>query len=436
MKKILGSLTIIGLTLALATGLSRAFFSDTETSRDNTLTAGKIDLLIDNTSYYNGAPNGNTTWTPENLTNHLFFNFTDIKPGDWGEDTISLYVDDNDAWACMKISLTADDDNTCTDPEDDAGVDPSCNEPDGDLFDGELGKSMTFIFWADDGDNVLEQNEVEKIFKKGQPHSLFDGSNWVISDSTGNIWDNTITPLDPTKTYYIGKAWCFGVLDLDPVATGAGVDPTVNPGVKCDGTLVNNATQTDILLADVEFSAEQSRNNSEFMCGPKLCQTRWADSVVKNVQGKRKDGTNVLATRTNPVTGLVAQTAGNPYDSPVTEGTFYSLGFLTNGALGNYVIVSFNSAVFDFPGNDLKIYEVTGGTVYPDEKIMVEVSKDNSTWTTLNPNPGVRDQVYDINGQIDWFKYVKITAVSDINLFESTADDYDLDGVQAVCNPV
>lgn len=268
MKKILGSLTIIGLTLALATGLSRAFFSDTETSRDNTLTAGKIDLLIDNTSYYNGAPNGNTTWTPENLTNHLFFNFTDIKPGDWGEDTISLHVDDNDAWACMKISLTADDDNTCTDPEDDAGVDPSCNEPDGDLFDGELGKTLTFIFWADDGDNVLETNEVDKIFKVGTPKSLFTSNNWTISDSVFNIWQGAPSPLVGTQTYFIGKAWCFGALGLNPVATGQGQNPSVNSGITCNGTLNKNDTQTDILTADVEFIATQSRNNSAYVCDP------------------------------------------------------------------------------------------------------------------------------------------------------------------------
>src|SRR3989344_4521748 len=164
MKKILSSLTILSLTLALAIGFSRAFFSDTETSKDNKLTAGKIDLLVDNTSYYNGVKNEGTTFTPSDLPGKYFFNFTDLKPDDYGEDTISLHVDDNDAWACMKITKTADDDNTCTEPE--KIDDPTCDDPDTDTDDGELGDNLLFVFWADDGDNVLEVGE-DPTLRKG-----------------------------------------------------------------------------------------------------------------------------------------------------------------------------------------------------------------------------------------------------------------------------
>ena len=47
-------------------GATGAFFSDTETSQGNTFTAGAIDLLVDNESYYNGnrCTNVNTQESP------------------------------------------------------------------------------------------------------------------------------------------------------------------------------------------------------------------------------------------------------------------------------------------------------------------------------------------------------------------------------------
>ena len=122
-------------------GVTGALFSDTETSTGNTFTAGAIDLLIDNESYYNGNVCANTgteqdpvwVWqgnalfpvpgTPcttsfelSDLDGLLFFNFLDLKPDDEGEDTISIHVQ-NDAWICMDLTLTSNDDNSSTEPE-------------------------------------------------------------------------------------------------------------------------------------------------------------------------------------------------------------------------------------------------------------------------------------------------------------------------------
>lgn len=96
-KKIALSGLSIFAALALIGGATFAFFSDEETSENNTFTAGEIDLQIDNRSYYNGILNLGTTWLqPTDLTNELFFNFLDVKPDDYGEDTISVRVSDND----------------------------------------------------------------------------------------------------------------------------------------------------------------------------------------------------------------------------------------------------------------------------------------------------------------------------------------------------
>ena len=107
----------VGVVVVGATG---AFFSDTETSKGNTFTAGAIDLTIDNESYaidftipgFSGTPDGslvaspNTSWSLNDLTGQVFFNFVDLKPGDVGEDTISIHVNNNDAWMCMATQIT------------------------------------------------------------------------------------------------------------------------------------------------------------------------------------------------------------------------------------------------------------------------------------------------------------------------------------------
>ena len=268
MKRFLRSFTIILILLLATVGFSRAFFSDTETSEGNVLAAGAIDLKIDNTSYYNGVLNNGTTWTLDDLDpTHLFFNFTDLKPDDWGEDTISIHVNDNDAWACMDIALTKDDDNTCTEPE--LADDPTCTPDNDDLFDGELGGLVNFVFWADDGDNVLETDEAsDVVLKEGTAKDVLGGLSIPLADSLISNVDEIPdgSPLVGGQTYYIGKAWCFGTLTLDPVPQGQGQNPTVDGGVDCDGTGLSNASQTDILTADITFNAVQSRHNPNFRC--------------------------------------------------------------------------------------------------------------------------------------------------------------------------
>src|SRR3989338_6576139 len=121
MKKILLSLGMIVFVGAVVIGATGAFFSDSETSTGNTFTAGAIDLGVDNHSYYNGVLNPETTWRVtydlDEGGPHQFFNFNDLKPGDWGEDTISLHVNNNDSWLCADVKLTSDDDNLPSEPE-------------------------------------------------------------------------------------------------------------------------------------------------------------------------------------------------------------------------------------------------------------------------------------------------------------------------------
>jgi len=316
MKKILLSLGMIVFVGGLVAGMTGAFFSDTETSTGNTFAAGAIDLTIDNTSYgfdWNrpGAvdpsgvwgPNPGNSWdlrdldscdvpnpdfvdeqtTPEEDPTIpgpcLFFSFADLKPGDYGEDTISLHVQ-NDAYACMAFDLTATPENGVNDPEADV-PDETIGEDEGELQD-----YLSFIFWRDDGDNVLEDDETVIEELSGLPGSIFTGELLPIAESGD-------APLAAGETTYIGKGWCFGTLTATPEVPGvneAGPTPG-NTGFTCDGTGDHNIAQTDGIVVDVEFTAVQARHNENFLCDPNTAPEATTLTLEKVIQ---QDGINVV----------------------------------------------------------------------------------------------------------------------------------------------
>jgi predicted ribosomally synthesized peptide with SipW-like signal peptide len=289
-KRILISLSVIGVAAAIAVGGTIAYFSDTETSVGNTFTAGAIDLQIDNESYVTGEDGSlivseDTTWELTDLTDELFFDFSDLKPGDIGEDTISLHVNSNDAWACMSIALTGTPEKGQTEPE--AEVDETAGDD-----EGELQNELYFAFWADDGDNVYEVDE--EIFAQGLAADLFNGMNLALADSTTNRWlgegplqggmDGQVNPY----VYHIGKVWCYGALTEEPVEEEEEGTPIERgTGFVCGGSSVTNASQTDGIVANVEFYAEQSRNNANFKCQKEFVKTQDSGQNAINQSSNR-----------------------------------------------------------------------------------------------------------------------------------------------------
>jgi predicted ribosomally synthesized peptide with SipW-like signal peptide len=264
MKRILLSLGLIAVVAVVSITATRAFFSDTETSTANVFTAGAIDLKIDNESYATNPETGEfewseaTSWESKDLDGELFFNFDDVKPGDMGEDTISLLVNNNDAYACMNVTVTGTPENSQTEPE--AKVDETNGEN-----EGELQKALNFVFWADDGDNVFEQGE--NIIREGSAESIFTGQHWTLADTENNVWTQQTGPITGAQTYYVAKMWCLGDLEKTPLTQEEGGDPlTRGTGFSCSGANLGNETQTDGITADVEFYAVQSRNNGQFLC--------------------------------------------------------------------------------------------------------------------------------------------------------------------------
>ena len=237
MKKILISLGVIGVVGVIAVSATMAYFSDTEVSQNNTMTAGSIDLKIDWQCEYSPGCN----FSLRDLNGESFFgNWCDIKPGDEREVTISWHIYDNDAWARIRLADLADSENGCTEPEQEDG-DTSCGDPGSDL--GELDDNLIFTLWMDEGtttgwqcpensngpcdddpyegDNVL--NGIETILAEKTARQMLDGVELP-------------GPLEGSTTYYLG------VKAHIPPDTG-------------------NIIQTDGLVGKIIMEVVQSRNN-------------------------------------------------------------------------------------------------------------------------------------------------------------------------------
>ena len=281
LQRIALSLGVIALVAGVSMASTGAFFNDTETSTGNTFAAGAIDLTVDNTQHYNNAVCVGTdtktwalapgavaaadqypvigspcdgSWLATNLgaATH-FFNFGDVKPGDQGENTVSLHIENNPAYACAYIHTTANDENTLIGPETAAG-----DVTAGPTGNGELAQNIHLFAWLDNastngavaGDNIWQASE--PIL---QPVVALSDLNSTTTLALADSLTNGGAPLPGGSTSYIGMGWCAGTLTTGPAGTWT-----------CDGASMDNTAQTDSAKADVAFYVEQARNNASFKC--------------------------------------------------------------------------------------------------------------------------------------------------------------------------
>lgn len=206
----------ISLVAMLAGAGSLAYFSDTEISKNNTLQAGRFDLLVgvnSEASYTDRV----ISWPEQSIEpDNLIFNWNDVKPGDYGEATISLHIDNNDAWLEMKIGNYLNEEMGMNEPEELADETP---------FDGDLAQNLHLKIWEDMG---------------GEPgnNEYDDGEKVFFEDTADTLPERIVLGNIPgCESYYIGFSW---MVPFD----------------------VGNEIQTDMVQFDVIFSAEQYRNQS------------------------------------------------------------------------------------------------------------------------------------------------------------------------------
>ena len=234
-SEILVSLIVTGVVVALVSGATFAFFSDTETSTGNTFTAGSIDLKIDFECSTPGCG-----WTLRDLNGEAFFRECDIKPGDWGEATISWHVYGNNAWGRLRFDVV-NYENDCTEPE--SEVDTTCGSPGN--GEGELIDYLLFTVWMDEGSYEGWQctggvGSCEADPEEGD--NVLNGIEEpiVANESLSNIIDDggieLPVELQASTTYYLGVEWRVP-------------------------TDVGNIIQSDSLVGSIIMEVVQSKNN-------------------------------------------------------------------------------------------------------------------------------------------------------------------------------
>ncbi len=319
-----GSFAVIALVAVGAVIATNAFFSDTELSTGNKFETGKLNLTIDNTCHYDGMICADGVWSEEitgsseyseligtacecswsakDLDNELFFNFNDVKPGDRGEDTVSLHVQNNDAWICAMAMNLTNDDNGCDKPESD--IDTTCGAGEGELQD-----NLFFTAWKDTNcDNVMALDipavpEVPAHCSGGSSQfyqqicadyyndqfscELFSdfGCTWIPyqpavpaipgeqvlaenQTAASSLWPiaDATTGTGPIKS---GENYCLGISWNVPIET-------------------NNVIQTDSMTGDMQFFAVQARNMKDFSCTNYFKET--CDGIDNDFDGVIDDG--------------------------------------------------------------------------------------------------------------------------------------------------
>jgi hypothetical protein len=221
----------------------------------NTTQGKPLELKIDSTTYYNGSPEPQLSWSLKNLVPGVdkFWNFGDVKPGDTGTSSISIHIKNGPAYMCLDFYNFKDFENGINEPE--SKVDTSSTT-------GELAAGIELFSWLDDGDKKFEVGEKPLFGTTTQAAStLLNNTTYVIADSLQG------TPIPNGVTKYIGMYWCAGDLNVN-VAAGT---------ASCNGEVLGNEAQTDSMSVDIGLRAVVASAQPNFTCNGVPPPVNWCE---------------------------------------------------------------------------------------------------------------------------------------------------------------
>lgn len=183
MKKVLFSLAALALVIGMVGAGTFAYFSDTETSNDNTFLAGRLDLTL----------NG------KNGENVVLFNVSNLRPGNQPKATYTINnVGTIDGYLDIENITVQSYENNCIEPEIQDG-DTSCGDgADQGELDDVLHLRMFLDYngdgWISQGEPVFFDNKVKNLpsnFELNEPVPPDGGTDFV-----AEIYDWWSTPDD------------------------------------------------------------------------------------------------------------------------------------------------------------------------------------------------------------------------------------------------
>jgi len=230
-RQVLAGMGAVGLASAGAGLGTTAYFSDTESFSGNTLEAGTLDLKLDYKASYDGpngteligqapseqqlidqygeAMDGPLTWEEradlgfacdtEGLIDGEampVFDLDDVKPGDYGEVTMSFHICDNPAHVFFRGNVGADAENGLTEPE---------AEVDSTLDAGELSELIDVRMWYDeDCSNTYDENTglADVLVVQDISGSMeYAGNGGVIDDGSGGTTTKIAVAKDAIEAF-------------------------------------------------------------------------------------------------------------------------------------------------------------------------------------------------------------------------------------------
>ena len=291
---------LIAGVLSLAVGLYVVRAQEPGTTFARNYSYKNLDLTVDSEATYNGQPWAPGTWGLKNLKPGIdkFWNFADIKPGDWGENTVSLHTN-KEAWVCLEFLNLEEEENGINEPESHEDT----------TAEGDLTKWMHFFAWHDDGDNIFEVGE-KPIFGPVAADPALDNQVYPVADYT----HGPAIPANNTK--HVGIYWCAGEMWVD-VPTAA---------ITCDGEGMGNEAQTDSMSVDIQLFALPKKDFSKFKCSKIVLPPPGEQCEVGKVEIKVENNATIINNTTSS-----SNTGGNSTNGgTVVTGSTSSTATTTN----------------------------------------------------------------------------------------------------------
>lgn len=229
MKKILMSVMVVALVSVVGYGATQAYFSDTETSEDNSFTSGVLDLQVE----------GEDSIVP--------FTVTNIVPGETKGSTTYMMqnVGTVPGVVTMKVTNVRTEENTVHEPEESAG-DGSGVRLDPDNFsiatgDGELLDQVVMRFWVDDtpGQRPAPFDWQDKYWE-GYP----DESSYYSLPVDTDLMASKNIVMQPGDVLYFGVVTKF-------------ISDTNTPYDWILDGVANNTAMDDSIIFDLEMGLQQ-----------------------------------------------------------------------------------------------------------------------------------------------------------------------------------
>ena len=255
-RKMLVGLGAVGVASAGAGLGTTAYFNDTETFENNTLTAGELNLIVDWATYVDQGSYGSsaTAGVMDGNTESYDFSVGDVKPGDSGTLAFCPKIVDNPGY------LWIGSENGVTDYEN------GQPEPEMPPVDNSTGGS---VGGSNDGAGAGELSENILV-------TVSYASGIAVDEQTGEITctDETVLNNPPDYTFADLAAELEAGFLIDPIRD-ANVDPypasedanqQAGPCLCIHWevpTEVGNWIQTDALEMDFGFVAMQARHNGD-----------------------------------------------------------------------------------------------------------------------------------------------------------------------------